>query len=57
MKRKYIIPKTQVKAVSTEIVMAGSLTMKVDNTSDAINSTTDAGWSKKGFGMWDEEDQ
>ena len=57
MKRKYIIPKTQVKAVSTEIVMAGSPTLRVDNTSDAITSPTDAGWAKKGFGIWDEEDQ
>lgn len=50
MKKNYIIPKTQVKTVSTESLMAGSL--RVDR--NTIVPDDAGGFAKKGFSIWEE---
>ena len=46
--KKYITPKTQVKKIDTEMLMAGSDKITVDNTK------TYAGFAKKGSSIWEE---
>ena len=48
--KKYITPKTQVKKIDTEMLMAGSIT--VDNTKIAPDAY--AGFAKKGSSIWEE---
>lgn len=48
--KKYITPKTQVKKIDTEMLMAGSDIITVDNTKTA----TYAGFAKKGSSIWEE---
>lgn len=48
--KKYITPKTQVKKIDTETLMAGSVTVDPSKKADDNNG----GLAKKGYSIWEE---
>lgn len=53
MKKNYITPKTQVKTLDTEMLLAGSKTFTIDP--DTTTNDGNGGLAKKGVSIWEED--